>query len=286
MLIKEAILWSNKELNNNKVDNPVSSTNLLLSELLGVDRAYLLSHPERELLELEEKRFKGWVNRRAKHEPVWYITGQIDFMKQSLKVNKNVLVPRPETELLVERFIFDNATDIDSKSRVLEIGTGSGAIIVSLANNLEGNYFASDISGKALRVATSNAKGIKKRTNILFKKGNLFEPWEKEEFDYIIVNLPYIPHQQMANLSIDILGFEPNIALDGGSDGLDTYREFFSKASKHLSPRGKIYGEIGDKQGKEITKLSKKCLPDKNVEIITDYSSYDRYFIIQNNVKI
>ncbi|MEI7690533.1 MAG: peptide chain release factor N(5)-glutamine methyltransferase [bacterium] len=282
MLIKDAIIWSNKKLNRNEVDNASSSTNLLLSDLLEVNRAYLVSHPERELSKSEEKRYRSWVERRSKHEPVWYITGHIDFMNHSFIVNKNVLVPRPETEILIEKFISANGQQITSESRILEIGTGSGAIIVSLEKNLDGQYFASDISSEALKVAKENAERIIKRTTILFKKGNLFEPWKNKKFDYILVNLPYIPHQQMTKLSPDILDFEPKIALDGGINGLDIYNKFLSNASKHLSENGKIYGEIGDKQGAKISELSKKYLPDKKVEVIKDYANLDRIFIIQN----
>ena len=283
MFVKDAIVWSNKALITSRVDSPHNSTNLLLSELLGVDKAYLIAHPEKELSKSEELKFKSWIIRRTKFEPVWYIAGKIDFMGHRFEVNREVLIPRPETELLIEKFISDNAKDILPDCRLLEIGTGSGAIIISLAARLKGHYFASDISERSLRVAQKNAGMLENRTKILFKKGNLFEPWEKEKFDYILVNLPYIPHVQMSRLSLDILNFEPKIALDGGKDGLEIYEKFLIKASNHLNNKGKIYGEIGDNQGIKLIEFANRYLPDSKTEIIKDYGKYDRIFIIQKN---
>lgn len=283
MIIAEAINWSNKKLIANKVDSPHGSTNLLLSELLKVDKAYLIAHPEKELSKSETKMFKNWIERRVKHEPVWYIVGKIDFMGCRFVVNKNVLIPRPETELLIEKFISDNSKNILPDSRLLEIGTGSGVIIISLANRLKCQYFASDISEKSLQVAQKNIDVLKRRTNILFKKGNLFEPWGKEKFDYILVNLPYIPHKQLVSLSLDILKFEPEVALDGGEDGLDIYTKFLFNASNHLNKKGIIYGEIGDQQGEKISELANRYLSDTETQIIKDYGGYDRIFIIQKH---
>jgi release factor glutamine methyltransferase len=197
MNISEACFWATRKLNQCQIEQPDVSARILLEQILVVAKEYLYLNPEQKLTAKQEDKYRSWVSRRSKNEPVWYITNKIEFYGQEFFVNKDVLIPRQETELLVERFMDDNKSLFKSDARCLEVGTGSGAIIITLASKLKGGLFASDISAKALRVAQRNADKLNCRTKILFKKGNLFEPWVNMKFDYIVANLPYILHSEI-----------------------------------------------------------------------------------------
>ncbi len=283
MNIQEATFWATKILSDCQIEQPDVSARILLEELMSVPRTYLITNIEQLLSSQQEKKFRSWVYRRSKHEPISYITGKVEFYDQEFRINNNVLIPRPETELLVERFIGDNKSIITKESQILEIGTGSGAIIITLASRLNGTFFASDISKKALQVAILNADKLECRTNILFKIGNLFEPWKKMKFDFIVANLPYISSQEILELSLDITEYEPKIALFGGKSGLEIYREFIIQAPSYLKEKGKIYCEIGEKQDSEMIKIIKQNFPKSKTELYKDYADITRIISIQNN---
>jgi release factor glutamine methyltransferase len=307
MKIKEAQTWAIKKLRESQIEQPEISASLLLAEILSVAKSYLMLNPDQLLTDNQEKKYRSWVLRRMKHEPVWYITKHVEFCDQDFVVNKNVLIPRPETEILIELIlnqVKNKKLKIKSPMQILDVGTGSGAIILTLAKQFgdyssndseksstnnsshsssNNKYYASDISDKALQIAKKNADNFNYRTKILFKKGNLFKPWENKKFDYVIANLPYVPSDKMSELSLDILNFEPKIALDGGKNGLEIYQTFLSQATDHLNKNGRIYCEIGDKQGPNMTKMAKQFFPKSQVEVIKDYGGFDRVISIQNS---
>jgi release factor glutamine methyltransferase len=222
MTIKKAQEWGISELKKNKVDQLESSANFLLRRVLDVNKAYLVSCFDRKLNLIQEKKFRKWIQRRSKYEPVWYISGRVEFFGQDFYVNKNVLIPRPETELMVEKVLKQIQNQKNKKQKgfkILDMGTGSGAIILSLIKKLEdyssrkqnesrslkrshlssnNSYYASDISSEALVVAKKNAKNLGLYSKIKFKKGNLFASWLGQKFDLIVANLPYIPHEEMS----------------------------------------------------------------------------------------
>lgn len=313
MDVKQSLKWASEELKKNKVSEPEKSAGFLLRQVLGWDKAKLITNSDNKLDSKEEKKFREFINRRKKHEPVWYITGKIEFYGLDLEVNENVLIPRPETEFLVEevlkhpslssraqrsgveRSLKDNDEGKgflrlplrgvgrnDNTITILELGTGSGAISLALASKLENKIFASDISEDALKVAQKNAKKLGLEKFIEFRKGDLLEPWRDEKFDIIVANLPYIPHEEISSLALDIHHWEPRLALDGGKDGLEIYEKLISQAKDHLSVNAMMFFEIGIEQGEKLKKLVKEYLPDAKVKIKKDYGDIDRIAIISN----
>lgn len=286
MTISEALSWAKKLLNIKNVERPESSANFLLRQVLHQDKTYLYTHPEHKLTLPQIAKYRLWVNQRAKHKPVWYITGKIEFLGLDLAVNQNVLIPRPETELLVERVLNEVKSKKLKVKSILDMGTGSGAIILALASPLraEGaaiSFFASDISPKALAVANKNAKSLSLHDDISFKHGDLFSPWEGKKFGLIVTNLPYVPHEDMATLAFDLTHYEPRTALDGGHEGLEIYKRFFDEVDAHLNPGGKVFCEIGYDQGEKIKKLLLDIMPKANVTVLGDYADIDRIVIIE-----
>lgn len=289
MNVKKAIFWANEVLKQKDVSEPEKSAEFLLRQVLDWDKAKLIANPGYELSENQEKKFRGYIERRKKHEPVWYITGRIEFYGLDLEVNQNVLIPRPETEFLVEEVTHKtqdtrNNNQPNSKikiPKIIEIGTGSGAIALSLANELKTKIYASDISEEALEIAKRNAKNLGLEKYIEFRQGDLFEPWGGDRFDIVVANLPYIPHEEMSSLALDIHHWEPRIALDGGKEGLDIYEKLLSQVGDYLNENAMMFFEIGIEQGEKIEKLVKKYLPKAKVKIQKDYGNIDRIVIIK-----
>lgn len=284
MTIREALIWAKGQLREESIEGPEASSELLLSFVLSKDKIYLFTHSDETLTKTEIANFKKCIARREKHEPVWYITGKIDFLGQDFLVNKDVLIPRPETELLVEK-VAEHFREGFMPKRVLDIGTGSGVIIVSVANMLESHapndhnarFFASDISKEALSVAKHNAKNLA----IDFRHGNLFEPWDGQKFDLITANLPYVPDGDRDSLAPDLVNFEPQLALFGGVDGLDMIRTFLDELPNYLSDNGKVFMEIGYEQGKKIKDYISNINLDARVTVLGDYAGVDRIVIIE-----
>lgn len=305
MNIKEALIWAKKELIGAKVSEPEPSALVLLGETLQMSRTEILGHPEKELNSFQVAKFKGFVKRRKKHESVWQIIGKVEFFGLKFHVNKNVLVPRPETELLVQQVIqqitnskhqIPNKFQIqNTKFNILDVGTGSGTIAVTLAHELSNKnskfyipnskycLMATDISQKALSVAQKNAKLNEVADKIEFIKADLFP--KTGRFDIITANLPYIPSEDMDTLAIDVHHYEPKLALDGGPGGLETYERFLSKVGGYLKPESMIFCEIGINQGEGFKRLVKKHLPFARVEILGDLAGIDRIAIIELSEK-
>jgi len=284
MTISEALAWAKKVLGGKQVEGPEASSDFLLRQVLHKDKTYLFTHPEHKLTLTQIAKYRNWVGQRAKHKPVWYITGKIEFLGLDLAVNQNVLIPRPETELLVEKILEKVRAGFVPK-RVLDVGTGSGAIILALTDNLERfageQFFASDISLKALNVAKKNAKSLNLHDDISFKRGDLFTPWKGKKFDLIVTNLPYVPHEDMDTLAFDLTHYEPRTALDGGLEGLEIYNRFFREVGDHLNPGGKVFCEIGYDQGDKIKKLLTDIMQTATYTVLGDYADIDRIVIIE-----
>ncbi|MEI6378607.1 MAG: peptide chain release factor N(5)-glutamine methyltransferase [Candidatus Falkowbacteria bacterium] len=266
---------------------------VLLAQALDKTRAFVLAHPEHQLSPAEANRFARLLKRRLKGEPLAYVLGHQEFYGLDFLVNKNVLVPRPETELLVEEMLTE---PMDDSTAIIDLGTGSGAIIISLAKNIKADvkFIAIDLSIKALNIALKNSKLQKINKRIKFLQGDLLQPAlndpkirnylqnSKIQKLKIAANLPYIPSAYLDKLDTPDtipLKFEPRLALDGGPDGLDLYRHLAKQLTElvKLYPKMKIkvFAEIQPGQGAGMRKIF-----GPQTKIIKDYCHKDRLAII------
>ena len=232
---------------------------------------------QQEVTEEEEVFVKGIFQQLAAHKPAQYIIGQADFYGMQLKVDERVLIPRPETEELVEFILAENS---EENLKVLDIGTGSGAIALALAKNrADWSVTAADISQDALDLAGENAKNQK--LNIFFKKSDCFAEIS-EKYDIIVSNPPYISREDESEVGLNVFYSEPHLALFADEDGLAIYRRIAEDAKDYLKDGGKIYLEIGYKQGQSVPDLFRKNLPEKRVRTLKDQFDQDRMVVIDD----
>lgn len=225
----------------------------LMMHTLGKDRTFLYAHREYVLSDAEEKKFLGYLDRRANREPLQYITGVQEFYGLEFEVTPDVLIPRPETELLAEHGIF--CMKIRGHGRFLEIGVGSGCISISMLKNVpDARAVAVDISPAAIAVAERNAIRHGVRDRIEFIHGDVYDGVEGK-FSIIVSNPPYIPDDELAGLMKEVRGFEPPPALAGGSDGLNILRRIIDEAPDYLDDTGTIALEVGAGQAESVCRL-------------------------------
>jgi release factor glutamine methyltransferase len=251
---------------------------VLLSHVTGLDRAALYSELDRPLQNDEATQFNNLTSRRLSGEPVAYITGHKEFMGLDFFVSRAVLIPRPETEQLAEKAL----KILPSSAVVIDVGTGSGAIAVSLAfYNREALVYATDRSGEALEVARRNAVRHGVSDRIFLYQGDLLQPLkvclEAGRTDLIAANLPYIPESDIPRLPGEVRMFEPQLALNGGSDGLEHYRRLVPEAAAFLKRDGCLLMEIGWDQGQGAAALFDAQVWDVNV--LQDLAGYDRLVV-------
>jgi len=269
---QEALVRASEILKQNRIEDATLESELLLRHTLKIDRVRLYVESERELTSEQETTFWQLVARRLKGEPTAYITGHREFYGLDFDVSPTVLIPRPETELLVEKAL------ALAKSRpaatVADIGTGCGAIAIALVKHIpEVRIYATDISTEALRVARNNAEKHGVTGRITFLQGNLLEPLP-EPVDLIIANLPYVRRSDIPQKGP--LSFEPRAALDGGEAGLDTIRELCRQVSGKLRPNGCLLLEIGQGQVKAVSDLLKSRFPAATIEVAPDLAGIGR----------
>ena len=273
--IMKILNWTKQYFADKGVENPRLDAEILLCAVLKCERINLYIDFERPLDESELAQFKQMVIRRAQGEPLAYILGEKAFMRNTFKVNKYTLVPRPETELLVEHLV-RICEQINQEAKILDIGTGSGAIIVSLLDYLpQAKGVGVDISVGALKVAKENAVNIGVSSRAAFLHSDLFTaiPDEKK-FDIIVSNPPYIPAKDISSLAKDVQN-EPHSALDGGEDGLDFYRKITAEASLHIAEDGLLAFEIGINQSEAVSGLCREN-GFTAVAVGKDYAGIDR----------
>jgi len=257
MKVLDAIKKGSKLLKEKKIPTYILDSELLLSKSLNKSREETLINLEQNIDKKALSDFNKYLIRRSKKEPIAYLLGEKEFWSRKFLVNKNTLIPRPETELLVEKLV---NIFIKRRISILDIGTGTGCIIVSLLselNNCTGT--AVDISSKAIMMAKKNACKFKLSDRIKF----LNKPFEDlcgKKFDLIVSNPPYIKRNDIKNLSDDIKKFEPRMALDGGNDGLDLIKKVIYKSKKLLKINGMLALEFGNEQ---INKVSKILIDNK-----------------------
>ena len=225
----------------------------------------------------EEVFVKGIFQQLVAHKPAQYIIGQADFFGMQLTVDERVLIPRPETEELVELILAENH---EENLKVLDIGTGSGAIALALAKaRPDWSVTAADISQDALDLASENSKN--QELNIFFKKSDCFAEIS-EKYDIIVSNPPYISREDESEVGLNVLHSEPHLALFADEDGLAIYRRIAEDAKDYLKDGGKIYLEIGYKQGQSVPELFRKHLPEKRVRTLKDQFGQDRMVAVDD----
>lgn len=247
---------------------------LILSRVLGLSEAQVLAHPERPVEERHEERALDLLARRLCGEPIAYLFGEKEFWGRSFFVDRRVLIPRPETEHLVESVL---DLDLPDAPRLLEIGTGSGCLAVTLALEIaEARVTASDISPQALQVARRNADRF--GCSIRFVLGDLLAPFRTSFFDAIVCNPPYIAECERSGLALEILDFEPETALFAGPEGLDAYEALFAELGER-APDVPLLIEIGASQAESIQRLATRYDLDVRRKI-RDHCGFDRVLVV------
>ena len=266
------------------IEEAALDARLLLEAVCGTNRNDLLVHADREMDAEQEQTYRDWIGRRTQHIPLQHITGVQEFMGLEFAVNEHVLIPRQDTEILVEEVL----RDLHDGSRILDMCTGSGCILISLlnySNDCQG--VGVDISPEALSVAGENAakllSGKQDDTRITFLESNLFDKVEGG-FDILVSNPPYIRTDVIPTLMEEVRLHEPLLALDGTEDGLFFYREIIRQGKKHLTGGGRLFFEIGYDQGEAVKKLM-EAAGFLDVEIVKDFAGLDRVVYGRYEVK-
>ena len=268
MTLNELIKKGSNFLKKNKIKSHIIDTELLLSSVSGKSREKFLLNSNLEMSQTQIRSFKNLIIRRAlRKEPVAYLVNKKEFWSMNFNVCKDVLIPRPETEILVEKVAkYFKGRD----PFILDIGTGSGCIIISLLQELKNSKgVAIDISNKALKIAIKNSRIYNTSKRIKFVNASISN-FNSFKFDLIVSNPPYIARHQLKNLDIGIKKFEPKLALDGGNDGLDVMRKVIYKSRKILKNNGMLAIEIGNGQYKKVSQIL-KLNKFKEKFLINDY---------------
>lgn len=284
--IKQALQAGVAFLRQKGIAFPHNEAETMLAFLLCRDKPYLYAHGEEKIGPEIKGEYKGMLQRRGAGVPLAYLMGKKEFMGLTFFVNESVLIPRPETEHLVEAVIdwgkrFYAQSIKNSPLKILDLGTGCGNIAVSLAYFLPFSFVTGiDLEKKALELAGHNAQnaGVSRRTRFLY--GNCWGPLlpGAERFNIIVANPPYIPQKELPLLSPEVQN-EPRLALDGGPDGLDAYRCIFSGAQEYLEMPGLLALEIGDRQAAALRKLSARFAILRNSKTLEDYAGIERVML-------
>ena len=278
MILREALQSVTQTLRRAGIADASVEAELLLGHILGMSKTQLYIEPERSLTSVETEHLCHLVRRRLDHEPAAYILGHCEFYGIDFCIDCHTFIPRPETELLVEKAV-ELARCISHQGKritIADVGTGCGAIAISLALALpQAKIYATDISASALQVAEMNCRRHAVSSQVELLQGNLLEPLS-QPVDMIVANLPYIKSCEFKDLSPEVRNFEPTTALAGGEDGLGKIQQILEQMPGKLNYGGCFLLEIGQGQGRMVTSLIKSYFPQASVELISDLSGIER----------
>lgn len=295
LLLKDLLNMGEARLKKGNCPTPRLDAELLFYHMLGKDKSWLFLHYGDEVDDKICEEYFMLIDSRAEGTPLQHITGSQEFMGLNFQVNKKVLIPRQDTEILVEKALgmVKEKRAFKRRVRILDLCCGSGAIAISLAyhlcnQNIKAFLFASDVSPDAISIARNNSVLNKVDRHIRFIEGDLFKPFPKDrrgkgkqQFDFILSNPPYIPSGVIPTLMREIKDHEPIIALDGGADGLDFHKRILKEAHSYLVKGGVLALEIGYDQGDSLKFLADDVKAYGNVEILKDFSGNDRLAILK-----
>jgi release factor glutamine methyltransferase len=283
------VLHRTRELfSTNNIESASLDAQIILEHVLGKDRAFLLSHPETPVSREECLEIDSLTTRRVSGEPIAYLTGKKEFYGYDFIVNRNVLIPRPETDYLIENALeylkLENDKIIKSQNVILDLGTGSGCVAISLALELAKKYddskydiVATDISAEALEVAERNAKVHKVNVNFL-ESDLLSNPLLPDKFDLILANLPYVPNNSEEQ---EKLRFEPQSAIFAEDNGSSIIKEFLEQAKSRLNDSGLILVELDPRNAVEIQNFAEDLYQNRKIKLTKDLAGHDRYLEIK-----
>jgi release factor glutamine methyltransferase len=276
LTVLESIELSSEYLKKKGIESPRMNAELLLAAILNCKRLDLYLSFDKPLADTELERYRNYIKRRSEFEPLQYIVGNIEFYGLNFIVNPSVLIPRPETELLVERVI--DLFKLPGKAKILDIGCGSGNIAISLAVNLpDAEIIATDISTDAISVAKENSLLNHVDHRIQFLNHNIFTDSIDKlgEIDCIVSNPPYVSEKRFKTLQKEIVNYEPGIAVTDFNDGLNFFKVIISKTDQLLNKGGRLFFEISEGQSKIVEELMKSN-HFININVLKDYSGIDR----------
>lgn len=281
--IREALQQASLLFTEHGIANPRLNGEVLLQHLLGWSKAKLLAEDRESFPSGKRDLFLSWLDRRVKGEPLQYIVGVQEFYGRDFQVNPSVLIPRPETEILIEEVLKRrNWWSEGDSPAIADIGTGSGAIAVTLALEWpDATVTTVDISPDAIRTAQGNAGNL--GAHVRFLQGDLVEPLvrEGERIDIVVANPPYIPSEEIEGLAVEVRGHEPRLALDGGADGLEPYRRITQQLDRLMREDAPalVGFEAGIHQAQDVAQMIIDCWPGSQTQIVKDWNGIERVVI-------
>jgi len=285
--VRRILEWTTTYFTRKNVHAPRLSAELLLAHVLGAPRIRLYTDYERVLAEQQLATMRALVQRAVEEEPIEYLTGRAHFFNLEFEVNRDVLIPRPDTETLVENVLqlARNQAGFEAP-RVLDLCTGSGCVAAAIAHHLKAAVVvATDVSEPAVALARRNVERLGLAGRVTVERGDLFEPVSKLPdplpFDLIVANPPYIPTAQVETLDRSVRDYEPLGALDGGIDGLVLHRRILKEAPARLVPGGRVFLEIAFDQGEPATQVAMEYPQFEDVRLLKDYGGRDRVLTLR-----
>ena len=286
--VRRLLEWTIPFFTRKDVDSPRLSAEMLLSHVLKVPRLQLYINYDRELSAEQLTTFRALVKRASDQEPIAYLTGVAPFFNLDFKVTRDVLIPRPDTETIVENVLQLARNEVGfSNPRILDLCTGTGCVAAAIAFHLKNTdgVVAIDISPEAVAIAKQNIETLGLADRVTVVEGDLFSPIsslaDPRPFDLITANPPYIRSALMSSLDASVKDFEPHLALDGGGDGLDIHKRILKGANERLLPGGRIYLEIAFDQGEAAKTLAGEFATFDDVKILRDYGGNDRVLYLR-----